>query len=59
MRRGEVFTGFLLRDPKGRHQWEDLGIRGRITLRWNLGRQRSIGRIEFGWLMIESGGGLL
>jgi hypothetical protein len=34
---GEVFTGFWLGGPKGRDHWEDLGIGGRITLRWTLG----------------------
>jgi hypothetical protein len=34
--RGEVFTGFWLGSPKGRDQWEDLGVGGRITLRWTL-----------------------
>jgi hypothetical protein len=38
MRRGEVFTGFRLGSPKGRDHWEDLGVGGRITLRWTLGR---------------------
>jgi hypothetical protein len=37
-RMGEVFTGFWLGGLKGRDHWEDLGIRGRITLRWTLGR---------------------
>jgi hypothetical protein len=36
--RGEVVTGFWLGGPKGRDHWEDLGIGGRITLRWTLGR---------------------
>jgi hypothetical protein len=36
--RGEVFTGFWLGGPKARGHWEDLGIGGRITLRWTLGR---------------------
>jgi hypothetical protein len=36
--RGEVFTGFLLGGPKVRDHWEDLGVGGRITLRWTLGR---------------------
>jgi len=36
--REEVFTGFWLGVPKGRDQWEDLGVGGKITLRWTLGR---------------------
>jgi len=36
--RGEVFTGFWLGGPKARDHWEDLGVGGRITLRWTLGR---------------------
>jgi hypothetical protein len=34
--RGGVFTGFWLGGPKARDHWEDLGVDGRITLRWNL-----------------------
>jgi hypothetical protein len=34
MERGEIFTGFWLGDPKERDQWEDLGVGGRIKLRW-------------------------
>jgi hypothetical protein len=29
--------------PKGRDHWKDLGVSGRITLRWSLGRQGSMG----------------
>jgi hypothetical protein len=47
------------RGPKGRDHWEDLGVSGRITLRWTLGRQVSIGQTGFSWLRIESRGGLL
>jgi hypothetical protein len=36
--RGEMFTGFWLGSPKVRDNWEDLGIGGRITFRWTLGR---------------------
>jgi hypothetical protein len=36
--RGEVFTGFSLGGLKGRDYWEDLGVGGRITLSWTLGR---------------------
>jgi hypothetical protein len=35
---GEVFTGFRLGGPKVRDHWEDLGVGGRITSRWTLGR---------------------
>jgi hypothetical protein len=38
MGRGEVFTGFWLGVPKARDHWEDLGVGGRITLRWTLGK---------------------
>jgi hypothetical protein len=56
---GEMFTGFWLGGPKVRGHWEDLGVGGRITLRWTLGGYRSMGRTGFGWLRIGSGGGLL
>jgi hypothetical protein len=36
--RCEVLTGFWLGGPKARDHWEDLGVGGRITLRWTLGR---------------------
>jgi hypothetical protein len=38
MTRREVFTGFWFGGPKVREYWEDLGVGGRITLRWTLGR---------------------
>jgi hypothetical protein len=38
MGRGEVLTGFWLGGPKARDYWEDVGVGGRITLRWTLGR---------------------
>jgi hypothetical protein len=47
MGRGEVFTGFWLGSSKVREQWEDLGVGGRITLRWTLGREGSMGRTGF------------
>jgi hypothetical protein len=33
-----VYTGFWLGGPKVRDHWEDLGVGGRITKRWILGR---------------------
>jgi hypothetical protein len=57
--REDVLTGFWLGDPKGRDHCEDLGVGGRITLRWTLGKQGSMGRIGFGWLGIGSSGGLV
>jgi hypothetical protein len=38
MGRGEVFTGFRLGERNVNDHWEDLGVCGRITLRWTLGR---------------------
>jgi hypothetical protein len=37
-RRGEVFTGVWLGGLKGRDYYEDLGVDGRIKLRWTLRR---------------------
>jgi hypothetical protein len=56
---GEVFTGFWLGGLKGRDHWKDLGVGGKITLRWTLGRWGSMGRTGFGWVRIGSSGGLL
>jgi len=36
--RGEFFTGFWLGGPKVRDHCEDLGVGGRITLRWDFRR---------------------
>jgi hypothetical protein len=34
--RGELFRGFCLGDSNVRDHWEDLGVGGRITLKWTL-----------------------
>jgi hypothetical protein len=57
--RGDEFTGFWLGGPKVRDRWEDLGLDGRITLRWTLGTRGSMERTGFIWLRIGSSGGLL
>jgi hypothetical protein len=54
-----MFTSFWFRGPKGRDHWEDLGVVGRITLSWTLGRYGSMGRTGFSWLRIGSSGRLL
>jgi hypothetical protein len=36
--RGEVLIRFLLGGPKARDHREDLGVGGRITLKWTLGK---------------------
>jgi hypothetical protein len=56
---GDVFTGFWLGVPKGRGHWEDLGVGGKITLSWILGKYKSIKGTGFSWLRIGSGGRLL
>jgi hypothetical protein len=50
---------FWLGGPKVRDHSEGVGVGGRITLSWTLGRQGSMGRTGFGWLRIGSSGGLL
>jgi hypothetical protein len=43
MGKEKVFAWFWLGGPKRRDHWEDLGVGGRITLRWTLGRKGSMG----------------
>jgi hypothetical protein len=59
MEEGRGVYRVLIGRPKGRDHWEDLGVGGRIALRWTLGRQGSMGQTGFGWLRIGSNGGLL
>jgi hypothetical protein len=46
MGRGGVFTGFWFGGPKVRDHWEDLGVGGRITLRWTLERSGRWGELD-------------
>jgi hypothetical protein len=46
MGREEVFTVFWLGGPKARDHWEDLGLGGRITLRWTLGSRYRWGELD-------------
>jgi len=45
--------------PEGKRPLERRRLMWGITLRWTLGRYGSMGRTGFGWLRIESSGGLL
>jgi hypothetical protein len=38
MEEGRSVYRFLVGRPEGKNHWEDLGVDGRITLRWTLGR---------------------
>jgi hypothetical protein len=58
-RKGEVFTGFWLGSPKARDHWEDIGVGGRISISWILGRWGLMWRTGFSWLRIGSSGGLV
>jgi hypothetical protein len=58
-RKGEVFTGLWWEGLKVRDHCEYLEVGERITLRWTLGRQGSMGQTEFDWLRKESSGRLL
>jgi hypothetical protein len=58
MKGGGVYR-VLIGMPKGKNHWKDLGIGGKITLRWSLGRYGSMGRSGFGRLRVGSSGGLL
>jgi hypothetical protein len=52
-------AGFWLGGPKVRGYWKDLDVGGKITLRWTLGRQESMGRTGFSWLRIGCSGGFV
>jgi len=38
MEEGRGVYRVLVGRPEGKNHWEDLGVGGRITLRWTLGR---------------------
>jgi hypothetical protein len=57
--KGRGVYRFWLGGPMGRDHWSDLGVGGRITLNWTLGRYGSMGRTGFACLRVESNGGLL
>jgi hypothetical protein len=59
MGEGRSVYWVLVGRPEGKNHWEDIGVGGRITLRWTLGRLESIGRTGFSWLGLGSIGGLL
>jgi hypothetical protein len=46
MGEGRGFTGFWLGSPKARDHWEDLGVGGRIILRWTLGIMYRWGELD-------------
>jgi hypothetical protein len=54
-----VFRGFWLGGQTVRDHWGDIGVYGRITLSWTLGRWGSMGPTGFSWLRIGSTGGLV
>jgi hypothetical protein len=59
MGRGEVHRGFWRGNLKERDHLEDLGVDGRILLKWIL--KKCVGGAWIGliWLSIGTGGGLL
>jgi hypothetical protein len=59
MEEGRGVYRVLFRGLKARDHWEDLGIGGRITLRWTLGRKGLRGQTGFSWFRIGSSGRLV
>jgi hypothetical protein len=51
-----VHTTYWLGSLKGGDHWEDLGIDGRITFRWILGKQGLGMWIGFIWIRTGTGG---
>jgi hypothetical protein len=49
----------LVGGPKARGHWEDRGLCGRVTSRWTLRRQGSMGPTGFSWIRIGFSVGLV
>jgi hypothetical protein len=47
MGEGRGVYRLLVGRPEGKIHWEDLGVGGRISLSWTLGRKGSMGRTGF------------
>jgi len=47
-----VFTGFWLGGPKIRDHWEDLGVGGKLTLRWTLWSRDRLAQDRV-WLLFD------
>jgi len=59
MGRGEVYTGFWWGNLREKENLEDLGLDGRIILRW-IFRKWGVGAwTGLSWLRIGTGGGFL
>jgi len=55
--RGEVYTGFRWGNLRERDHLEDLGVDGRIILRWIFRKWDAEPWNGSGWLRIRTGGG--
>ena len=59
MGRGERYTWLWWGDLRERDHLEDLGVDGRIVLRWIFRKWAGVGRTGWSWLRIGTGGGHL
>jgi hypothetical protein len=57
--RGEVHTGFWWGNLRERDDLEDMGVNGRIILKWNFKKWDRAAWTGLTWLRIEKSGGLL
>jgi hypothetical protein len=58
MGRGDVHTGFWWGNLRKEDHLKDLGVNGRIILKW-IFKKRNLGRTGLMWLKKGTGGGLL